>query len=263
MKLEEVTINDLGKAKKITISKDKTTIVAFDDTKDLVQARVEKLKREVEITESEYDKDKINERIAKLAGGVALIKVGAATETEMKYKKLRIEDSLNATKAAIEEGVVSGGGQTLIEISNELSNSRKEISDDLTTGIDIITNALLEPTKQIAKNAGFNGDVVIADIKRLGKGFNANNGEYENLNESGILDPTKVIRLALQDSVSIAAMIITTEVAVADIPEPEAAPGGPGSDPMGGMGGMGGMGMPGMGGMGMPGMGGMGMPGMM
>ncbi len=262
MKLEEVTLNDLGKAKKITISKDKTTIVAFDDTKDLVQARVEKLKREVEITESEYDKDKINERIAKLAGGVALIKVGAATETEMKYKKLRIEDSLNATKAAIEEGVVSGGGQTLIEISNELSNLRKEISDDLTTGIDIITNALLEPTKQIAKNAGFNGDVVIADIKRLGKGFNANNGEYENLNESGILDPTKVIRLALQDSVSIAAMIITTEVAVADIPEPEAAPGGPGADPMGGMGGMGGMGMPGMGGMGMPGMGGMGMPGM-
>ena len=262
MKLEEVTLNDLGKAKKITISKDKTTIVAFDDTKDLVQARVEKLKREVEITESEYDKDKINERIAKLAGGVALIKVGAATETEMKYKKLRIEDSLNATKAAIEEGVVSGGGQTLIEISNELSNSRKEISDDLTTGIDIITNALLEPTKQIAKNAGFNGDVVIADIKRLGKGFNANNGEYENLNESGILDPTKVIRLALQDSVSIAAMIITTEVAVADIPEPESAPGGPGADPMGGMGGMGGMGMPGMGGSGMPGMGGMGMPGM-
>ena len=254
MKLEEVTLNDLGKAKKITISKDKTTIVAFDDTKDLVQARVEKLKREVEITESEYDKDKINERIAKLAGGVALIKVGAATETEMKYKKLRIEDSLNATKAAIEEGVVSGGGQTLIEISNELSNSRKAISDDLTTGIDIITNALLEPTKQIAKNAGFNGDVIIADIKRLGKGFNANNGEYENLNESGILDPTKVIRLALQDSVSIAAMIITTEVAVADIPEPEAAPGGPGADPMGGMGGMGGMGMPGMGGMGMPGM---------
>jgi len=263
MKLEEVTLNDLGKAKKITISKDKTTIVAFDDTKDLVQARVEKLKREVEITESEYDKDKINERIAKLAGGVALIKVGAATETEMKYKKLRIEDSLNATKAAIEEGVVSGGGQTLIEISNELSNSRKAISDDLTTGIDIITNALLEPTKQIAKNAGFNGDVVIADIKRLGKGFNANNGEYENLNESGILDPTKVIRLALQDSVSIAAMIITTEVAVADIPEPESVPGGPGADPMGGMGGMGGMGMPGMGGMGMPGMGGMGMPGMM
>jgi len=268
MKLEEVTLNDLGKAKKITIAKDKTTIVAFDDTKDLVKSRVEKLKREVKITESEYDKDKINERIAKLAGGVALIKVGAATETELKYKKLRIEDSLNATKAAIEEGVVSGGGQTLIDISEELSNLSKERTDDLTTGIKIITNALLEPTKQIAKNAGFNGDVVIADMKRLNKGFNANNGEYENLYESGILDPTKVIRLALQDSVSIAAMILTTEVAAADIPEPEAtAPGGPGPDPMGGMGGMGmpgmgGMGMPGMGGMGMPGMGGMGMPGM-
>ncbi len=268
MQLEKVSIDDLGKAKKITISKDKTTIVAFDDTKMLVEERVKSLKRELEVTESEYDKDKINERIAKLAGGVALIKVGAATETEMKYKKLRIEDSLNATKAAIEEGVVSGGGQTLIDISEELSNLPKEKSDDLTTGIEIITNALLEPTKQIAKNAGFNGDVVIADIKRLNKGFNASTGEYENLNESGILDPTKVIRLALQDSVSIAAMILTTEVAVADIPEPEpAVPGSPGPDPMGGMGGMGmpgmgGMGMPGMGGMGMPGMGGMGMPGM-
>ena len=261
MVLEKVTISDLGKAKKITISKDKTTIVAFEDTKDLVQARVEKLKREVKITDSEYDKDKINERIAKLSGGVALIKVGAATETEMKYKKLRIEDSLNATKAAIEEGVVSGGGQTLIEISEELSKLSNESSNDLSTGIDIITNALLEPTKQIAKNAGFNGDLVIADIKRLKKGFNVNTGEYENLNKSGILDPTKVIRLALQDSVSIASMILTTEVAVAEIPEPQAAdPGGPGADPMGGMGGMG---MPGMGGMGMPGMGGMGMPGMM
>ena len=166
----------------------------------------------MEITESEYDKDKINERIAKLAGGVALIKVGAATETEMKYKKLRIEDSLNATKAAIEEGVVSGGGQTLIEISEELSNLRKQTSDDLTTGIDIISNALLEPTKQIAKNAGFNGDVVVADIKRLNKGFNANTGEYENLNASGILDPTKVIRLALQDSVSIC-LLYTSDAA--------------------------------------------------
>ena len=270
MALDKVTINDLGKAKKITITKDKTTIVAFGETKELVKTRVEKLKREVEITESEYDKDKINERIAKLAGGVALIKVGAATETEMKYKKLRIEDSLNATKAAIEEGVVSGGGQTLIQISEDLGIFHQSTSDELRIGMNIVKNALLEPTKQIAQNAGFNGDVVIADIKRLNKGFNANTGEYEDLKESGILDPTKVIRLALQDSVSIAAMILTTEVAIADIPEPETVtPGGAGSDPMGGMGmpgmgmpGMGGMGMPGMGGMGMPGMGGMGMPGM-
>jgi len=269
MTLDKVSINDLGKAKKITITKDKTTIVAFEATKDLVKARVEKLKREVEITDSEYDQDKINERIAKLAGGVALIKVGAATETEMKYKKLRIEDSLNATKAAIEEGVVSGGGLTLIEISDDLLNLSETSSDDLRTGINIVKEALLEPTKQIAKNAGFNGDVVVAEIQRLNKGFNANSGQYEDLKDSGILDPTKVIRLALQDSVSIAAMLLTTEVAMADIPEPEAAaPGGPGGDPMGGMGGMGmpgmgGMGMPGMGGMGMPGMGGMGMPGMM
>ena len=266
MALDKVTINDLGKAKKITITKDKTTIVAFGDTKELVKTRVEKLKREVDITESEYDKDKINERIAKLAGGVALIKVGAATETEMKYKKLRIEDSLNATKAAIEEGVVSGGGQTLIQISEDLGIFHQSTSDELRIGMNIVKNALLEPTKQIAQNAGFNGDVVIADIKRLSKGFNANTGEYEDLKESGILDPTKVIRLALQDSVSIAAMILTTEVAIAEIPEPEAVtPGGAGADPMGGMGmpGMGGMGMPGMGGMGMPGMGGMGMPGMM
>ncbi len=264
MTLDKVSINDLGKAKKITITKDKTTIVAFEETKDLVKARVEKLKREVNITESEYDQDKINERIAKLSGGVALIKVGAATETELKYKKLRIEDSLNATKAAIEEGVVSGGGQTLIEISDDLLNLSETSSDDLKTGINIVKEALLEPTKQIAKNAGFNGDVVVAEIQRLNKGFNANSGQYEDLKDSGILDPTKVIRLALQDSVSIAAMLLTTEVAMADIPEPEAAAaGGPGGDPMGGMGGMGGMGMPGMGGMGMPGMGGMGMPGMM
>ena len=179
----------------------------------------------------------------------------------MKYKKLRLEDSLNATKAAVEEGVVSGGGQTLIEISNNLYNLHQNSSNDFKTGITIVQNALLEPTKQIAKNAGFNGEVVIADIERLKKGFNANTGNYEDLKLAGIIDPTKVIRLALQDSVSIAGMILTTEVAIADIPEPETAPpAGPGADPMGGMGGMG---MPGMGGMGMPGMGGMGMPGMM
>ena len=261
MSLENVTINDLGKAKKITISKDNTTIVAFEDTKDSVKARVEKLKKEVDLTELEYDKDKINERIAKLSGGVALIKVGAATETEMKYKKLRIEDSLNATKAAIEEGVVSGGGQTLIEISESLTKLDTKISLDQKTGIQIVAKALKEPAKQIASNGGYNGEVVVSDILRLKKGFNVLTGKYEDLNKSGILDPSKVLRLSLEDSVSIASMLLTTEVAVADIPEPEAPAGAPG-DPMGGMGGMGGMGMPGIGGMGMPGMGGMGMPGM-
>ena len=258
MTLEKVTLNDLGKARKITITKDKTTIVAFEDTKDLVKERVEKLKNEVEITDTDYDKDKINERIAKLSGGVALIKVGAATETEMKYKKLRIEDSLNATRAAIEEGVVSGGGQTLIELSEHLESFNENLDPDQKTGLDIVAKALQEPAKQIAKNAGFNGEVVVADIKRLKKGFNVVTGEYEDLNESGIIDPSKVLRLSLEDAVSIASMLLTTEVSVADIPEPETP--APAGDPMGGMGGMG---MPGMGGMGMPGMGGMGMPGMM
>ncbi len=261
MSLDKVTINDLGKARKITITKDKTTIVAFEDTKILVKERIEKLRREVEITESDYDRDKINERIAKLSGGVALIKVGAATETEMKYKKLRIEDSLNATKAAIEEGVVSGGGKTLIELADYLEEFDEEIPNEQKTGLEIISKALLEPAKQIAKNAGFNGEVIVAEIKRLNKGFNVVTGNYEDLNESGIIDPAKVLRLSLEDSVSIASMLLTTEVAVADIPEPETPT--PAGDPMGGMGGMGGMGMPGMGGgMGMPGMGGMGMPGM-
>ena len=156
---------------------------------------------------------------------------------------------------------MAGGGQTLIEISEQLAGYSKKLPDDLITGIDIIKKALLEPTKQIANNGGYNGDVVVADIKRLNKGFNVSTGDYENLIKAGILDPTKVLRLALQDSVSIASLLITTEVAVADIPEINAAaPGGAGADPMGGMGGMG---MPGMGGMGMPGMGGMGMPGMM
>jgi len=266
MTLEKATLNDLGKARKITITKDKTTIVAFEDTKELVKDRVEKLKNEVEITDTDYDKDKINERIAKLSGGVALIKVGAATETEMKYKKLRIEDSLNATRAAIEEGVVAGGGQTLIELSEQLESFNANLDRDQKTGLNIVAKALQEPAKQIAKNAGFNGEVVAADIKRLKKGFNVVTGEYEDLNESGIIDPSKILRLSLEDAVSIASMLLTTEVSVADIPEQETPT--PEGDPMGGMGGMGGMGMPGMGGMGMPGMGmpgmgGMGMPGMM
>jgi len=251
LKLESATIDMLGTGRRITINKETTTIVA-EGNEQAVKARCDQIKKQMDETDSSYDKEKLQERLAKLAGGVAVIKVGAATETEMKYKKLRIEDSLNATKAAIEEGVVSGGGQTLIEISDDLLNLSQTSKDDLRTGINIIKEALLEPTKQIAKNAGYNGDVDVAEIKRLNKGFNANSGQYEDLKDSGILDPTKVIRLALQDSVSIAAMLLTTEVAMADIPEPEAAaPGGPGGDPMGGMGGMG---MPGMGGMGMPGM---------
>ncbi len=268
MPLDQVQISDLGKARRVTITKESTTIVAIDDFKNEVSDRVKAIKRELENTDSEYDSDKLKERIAKLAGGVAVIKVGAPTETELKNKKLRIEDSLNATKAAIEEGTVAGGGYTLLELSNDLVNLTNKLDHDQKTGVEIVQKALLEPAKQIAQNAGENGDVTIAEMIRTKKGFNASSGTFEDLIESGILDASKVVRLALQDAVSIASMLITTEVVIADKPEPQSALPEGGGDPMGGMGGMGmpgmgGMGMPGMGGMGMPGMGGMGMPGMM
>ena len=269
MPLEKVQLSDLGKARRITITKETTTIVANDNHKKEVAERVSAIKRELESTDSEYDRDKLNERIAKLAGGVAVIKVGAPTETELKSKKLRIEDALNATRAAIEEGIVAGGGTTLLKLSNELTNLSQELSGDQKTGVHILKNALSAPARQIAINAGENGDVVVAEMKRLNKGFNAMTGNYEDLLKLGIIDASKVLRLALQDAVSIASMLLTTEVVIADKPEPPSPQGGEASDPMGGMGGMGmpgmgGMGgMPGMGGMGMPGMGGMGMPGMM
>ena len=258
MTLDKVAISDLGKARRITISKETTTIVANDDHQKDVSSRVESIKRELNQTESDYDKEKLNERIAKLAGGVAVIKVGAPTETELKNKKLRIEDALNATRAAVEEGIVAGGGSTLLEISEDLAPLSKSLTGDQRTGVEIVRKALSAPARQIAINAGENGDVVVSEIKRLGKGFNAISGEYEDLISAGIIDAAKVVRLALQDAVSIASLLITTEVVVADKPEPPMPPGGEGGDPMGGMGGMGGMGMPGMGGMG-----GMGMPGMM
>ena len=264
MTLEKVEISDLGKARKITIKKDSTTIVASEENKEAVASRVASIKRELDETDSDYDREKLNERIAKLAGGVAVIKVGAPTETELKNRKLRIEDALNATKAAVEEGIVAGGGLTLLQLSEELNTLIKTLEGDEKTGVEIVQKALSAPTKQIAINAGHNGDVVVAEVKRLKKGFNALSGKYEDLLSAGILDASKVVRLALQDAVSIASLLITTEVVIADKPEPAQSPGDPtGGDPMGGMGGMGGMGMPGMGGMGMPGMGGMGMPGMM
>ncbi len=270
MKLDKVTMSDLGKARKITISKDKTTILANEENKGEVKSRIESIKRELAETDSEYDQEKLNERIAKLAGGVAVIKVGAPTETELKNRKLRIEDALNATRAAVEEGIVAGGGSTLIELIDDLHDLRNQLNGDQCTGVEIVQKALSAPTKQIAINSGENGDVVVAEVKRLKKGFNALTGEYEDLLAAGILDAAKVIRLAVQDAVSIASLLITTEVVIADKPEPPAeGQGEAGADPMGGMGGMGmpgmggGMGMPGMGGMGMPGMGGMGMPGMM
>ncbi|QBE69796.1 Heat shock protein 60 family chaperone GroEL [Synechococcus sp. WH 8101] len=254
MTLDKVTLADLGRARRITITKDSTTIVANDDHRDAVSARVASIRRELENTDSDYDREKLNERIAKLAGGVAVIKVGAPTETELKNRKLRIEDALNATRAAVEEGIVAGGGCTLLQLSTELEGLANTLQGDQRTGVAIVQRALAAPLRQIAINAGANGDVVIDEVRRSGKGFNAMTGGYEDLLQAGILDAAKVVRLALQDAVSIASLLITTEVVIADKPEPPApaAPGG--GDPMGGMGGMGGMGMPGMGGMGMPGM---------
>ena len=248
MTLDKVTMDDLGRARRITISKDSTTIVASDDSKDAVSARVASIRRELENTDSEYDQEKLNERIAKLAGGVAVIKVGAPTETELKNRKLRIEDALNATRAAVEEGIVAGGGSTLLHISAELDSLTSGLAGDQKTGVEIVQRALSAPLRQIAENAGSNGDVVVDRVRNSGQGFNALTGNYEDLMSAGILDASKVVRLALQDAVSIASLVVTTEAVVADKPEPP-APAGGGGDPMGGMGGMDPMG--GMGGMGM------------
>ena len=246
MTLDKVTLADLGRARRITISKENTTIVASEDHKQAVSARVASIKRELEATDSDYDREKLNERIAKLAGGVAVIKVGAPTETELKNRKLRIEDALNATRAAVEEGIVAGGGSTLLQLAQGLDALVAQLDGDERTGVEIVQRALAAPVHQIATNAGRNGDVVISAMRESGQGFNALTGNFEDLRAAGIVDATKVVRLALQDAVSIASLLITTEVVIADKPEPPApAPEG-GGDPMGGMGGMGGMGMPGM-----------------
>ena len=246
MTLDKVTLEDLGKARRVTISKESTTIVATDDHRQAVSERVGAIRRELEATESEYDREKLQERIAKLAGGVAVIKVGAPTETELKNRKLRIEDALNATRAAVEEGIVAGGGSTLLQLSDSLDALASSLNGDQRTGVEIVQRALTAPIHQIATNAGQNGDVVIAGMRSRGQGFNARSGAYEDLMAAGIVDAAKVVRLAVQDSISIASLLITTEVVIADKPEPPApAPAGDG-DPMGGMGGMGGMGMPGM-----------------
>ena len=254
MTLDKVTLEDLGHARRVTISKESTTIVANDNHHEAVSNRVAAIKRELDATESDYDREKLNERIAKLAGGVAVIKVGAATETELKNRKLRIEDALNATRAAVEEGIVAGGGSTLLQLAEDLNTLAAQLGGDQRTGVEIVQRSLTAPVHQIATNAGHNGDVVIETMRQSGQGFNALTGVYEDLMATGIVDATKVVRLAVQDAVSIASLLVTTEVVIADKPEPEPPAGAGGEDPMGGMGGMGGMGMPGMGGMGMPGM---------
>jgi chaperonin GroEL len=240
MSLEKATLAELGSARTITITKDDTTVVASGDHQQAVSDRVAAIRRELENTDSDYDREKLQERIAKLAGGVAVIKVGAPTETELRNRKLRIEDALNATRAAVEEGIVAGGGTLLLQLGDGLDTLAASLSGDERTGVEIVQRALAEPARQIAANAGADGAVVAAEIRRRGLGFNAATGAYEDLLAAGIVDAAKVTRLALQDAVSIAAMLITTEAVIADKPEPPAPPAG------GDMGGMGGMGMPGM-----------------
>lgn len=221
VKLESVDINMLGRAKKVKINKDKTTIVEGYGKEEDIQGRIKQIKRQIEETDSDYDREKLQERLAKLAGGVAVIQVGAATETELKEKKHRIEDALSATRAAVEEGIVPGGGTALIDIQPALD--KIELSGDELIGLRIVRRALEEPVRQIAINAGLEGSVVVERVKKeaAGVGFNAVTEEYVNMVEAGIVDPAKVTRSALQNAVSIASMLLTTESLVAEIPKKE------------------------------------------
>jgi chaperonin GroEL len=241
VKLENIKVDDLGRAKRITIDKENTTIIeGAGATKD-IEARVTQIKRQVDETTSDYDKEKLQERLAKISGGVAVINVGAATETEMKEKKARVEDALHATRAAVEEGIVPGGGVALIR-SLDVLNKIKTESDDEEIGINIIRRALEEPLRQIAGNAGKEGSIVVERVKKEkgNVGYNALEDKYEDLISAGYPDPTKVTRIALQNAASIAGLLLTTEALITEIPEKEKA--APAMPPGGGMGGMGGMG---------------------
>jgi chaperonin GroEL len=224
IKIESLTLEDLGKAKKITIDKDNTTIIEGAGGKKAIEGRVKQLRTQIEEVTSDYDREKLQERLAKLVGGVAVIKVGAATETEMKEKKARIEDAMHATKAAVEEGIVPGGGIALLRAAKALETLK--LTGDQQIGINIIARAIEEPLRWIANNAGEEGSVVVAKVKAMGRedGFNALNGKYENLVQAGVIDPTKVVRSALQNAASIASLLLTTEALVSEIPEETEAP---------------------------------------
>ncbi|HET8534800.1 MAG TPA: chaperonin GroEL [Sphingomicrobium sp.] len=239
IKLENVTVGMLGTAKRVTIDKDNTTIVDGSGTRESIEARVAAIRQQIENTTSDYDREKLQERLAKLAGGVAVIKVGGATEVEVKERKDRVDDALHATRAAVEEGIVPGGGTALLYAAKALDGLKGE-NEDQTRGIDIVRKALQAPVRQIAQNAGFDGAVVagkLVDSKDEKLGFNAATDQYEDLVKAGVIDPTKVVRTALQDASSVAGLLITTEAAVSEVPEDKPAM------PMGagGMGGMGGM----------------------
>ena len=240
LKLENANITQLGRAEKVVIDKENTTIVDGAGTKEQIEARVAQIKKQIEITTSDYDREKLQERLAKLAGGVAVIYVGAATEVEMKEKKDRYEDALSATRAAVEEGIIPGGGVAYIRAIQEIKDLTGD-NEDETIGISIVLRALEEPLRRIVENSGKEGSVVVQKVKE-GKGdfgYNARTDVYENLFDAGVIDPTKVARIALENAASIAGMLLTTECVIADLPEENPSPmGAPG---MGGMGGMGGM----------------------
>ena len=237
LELKDTTIDALGQAARVTVDKDSTVIVEGSGGKEAVANRVNLIKSQIETATSDFDREKLQERLAKLSGGVAVIKVGAATETELKEMKLRIEDALNATRAAVEEGIVAGGGTALINVIEKVA--ALDLTDDAATGRNLVLRALEEPVRQIAKNAGYEGSVIIDKLKNssAGTGFNAANGEWVDMIDAGIIDPVKVTRSALQNAASVASLILTTEAVVADHPAPEAPAAAPAMDPsmMGGM----------------------------
>jgi len=235
LKLENASFSDLGRAKKVSIDKDNTTIVDGAGDKEAIEGRVGQIRKQIEVTTSDYDREKLQERLAKLVGGVAVIKVGAATETEMKEKKARVEDALHATRAAVEEGIVPGGGVALIRASAALDGL--EVEGDQRFGVNIVRRAVEEPLRQIAKNAGVDGSIVIQRVREEGGsfGFNAATEQYGDLIQQGIIDPTKVVRHALRNAASVSSLMITTEVLIAEKPEPKKPAGGGGGPGGGGM----------------------------
>ena len=239
IKLESIELTDLGRAKKVVVDKENTTIVEGAGKSSDIQGRVNQIRRQIEETTSDYDREKLQERLAKLAGGVAVINVGAATETEMKEKKARVEDALHATRAAVEEGIVAGGGVALIRCLPAIETV-KPANDDERIGVDIVKRAIESPTRALATNAGVEGSVVVEEVKKRkgNEGYNVTSGEYEDLVKAGIVDPKKVTRTALQNAASIAGLLLTTECLIADVPEKDKpAPMGGGAPDMGGMGG--------------------------
>jgi chaperonin GroEL len=235
LKLENTQVSQLGKARRVVVAKDTTTIIDGAGEKSEIEGRINQIRQEIENTDSDFDREKLQERLAKLAGGVAVVKVGAATETEMKEKKHRVEDALQATRAALEEGIVPGGGVALLNAQDAVDS--KDLASDEATGAEIIRRALEEPLRQIAENSGLEGSVVVEKVRGLkpGEGLNAETGEYGDLVAAGVIDPTMVTRSALQNAASIAKNILTTEAIVAEPPEKEPAMAGGGMPDMGGM----------------------------